>query len=106
MEIISKIVITLLFTIGCLGIIIEGINKSMIEYNKKREQLYNILLEQYQQECKKTDTLYKILFQIRHELSFLKLKDCPEEEFRNIPFEIIDWIDKLEKISKEVDCNE
>ena len=106
MEIIGKIVITLLFTIGCLGIIIEGINKSIIEYSKKRERLYNILLEQYQQERKKTDTLYKILFQIRYELSLLKLKNCPEEEFKNIPFEIIDWIDKLERISNGVDYNE
>ena len=52
-----------------------------------------------QNEQDKTDTLFKIIFHIRKELSLLKLKDCPEEEFRNIPFEIIDWIDKLEEIN-------
>ena len=31
----------------------------------------------------------------------LKLKECPEEEFHNIPLEICDWIEKLDRIRKE-----
>ena len=57
------------------------------------------LLGLYQNEQDKTDTLYRIIFHIRQQLSLLKLKECPEEEFRNIPFEIIEWIDMLEKVN-------
>lgn len=57
------------------------------------------ILELYQNEKDKTDTLYRIIFHIRQELSLLRLKNCPEEEFKNIPFEIIEWIDMLEKVS-------
>ncbi len=57
------------------------------------------ILELYQNEKDKTDTLYRIIFHIRQELSLLRLKNCPKEEFKNIPFEIIEWIDMLEKVS-------
>ena len=50
-----------------------------------------------------TDTLYKMICHIRQQLSLLKLKECPKEEFKNIPFEIIEWIDRLERISNGED---
>ena len=50
-------------------------------------------------DCNRCFKLYRIIFHIRQQLSLLKLKECPEEEFRNIPFEIIEWIDMLEKVN-------
>ena len=83
----------------CCYCISQGINKDLLKKLDKQKQLNKQLLGLYQNEQDKTDTLYRIIFHIRQELSLLKLKECPEEEFRNIPFEIIEWIDKLEKVS-------
>lgn len=106
MEIAIKILITLLFTLSCLGIIIEGINKQLSKETNKQKELNKQIWGLLQNEKQKTDTLYKIIFHIRQQLSLLKLKECPEEEFKNIPFEIIEWIDALERINNgDIDDN-
>ena len=79
--------------------IAAGVNKSIMNSLITQKEITKQTFALLQNEQDKTDTLFKIIFHIRKELSLLKLKDCPEEEFRNIPFEIIDWIDKLEKIN-------
>lgn len=108
-----EIVLLFLFIICCIWCIIFGINSQMakdLNYMKntladKEDELHKQillnkhLLSLYQNEQDKTDTLWKIILHIRQELSLLKLKECPEEEFRNIPFEVIEWIDTLEKSS-------
>lgn len=76
-----------------------GVNKSIMDSLITQKEITKQTLALLQNEQDKTDTLFKIIFHIRKELSLLKLKDCPEEEFRNIPFEIIDWIDRLEEIN-------
>ncbi len=95
--IIINAIIMGLFVILCLCMISEGINHSLEKELNKQKDLNKQLIGLFQNEKSKTDTLYKIIFHIRDELSLLKLKDCPEEEFKNIPFEIIDWIDLLNK---------
>lgn len=99
MEIVIKGLITIIFTGMCCYCISQGINKDLLRDFDKQKQLNKQLLGLYQNEQGKTDTLYRIIFHIRQQLSLLKLKECPEEEFRNIPFEIIEWIDMLEKVS-------
>ena len=84
----------------CCYCISQGINKNLLKELDKQKQLNKQILGLYQNEQDKTDTLYRIIFHIRQELSLLKLKNCPEEEFKNIPFEIIEWIDMLEKVNK------
>lgn len=55
----------------------------------------------YETKCDEVDTLYRIIFQIYKELSLLKLKDCPEEEFKNIALEICYWIEQLMRLKEE-----
>lgn len=102
MEIIIKAIFVSIFVAICLWIISEGINKQLKKELERQKELNKQILSLFQNEQDKSDTLYRIIFHIRNELSLLKLKDCPEEEFKNIPFEIIDWIDLLEKESKGV----
>lgn len=99
MEIIIKALIITIFTGMCCYCISQGINKDLLKELDKQKQLNKQILGLYQNEQSRTDTLYRIIFHIRQQLSLLKLKECPEEEFKNIPFEIIEWIDMLEKIS-------
>lgn len=99
MEIIIKILIITIFTGMCCYCISQGINKDLLKELDKQKQLNKQILGLYQNEQSRTDTLYRIIFHIRQQLSLLKLKECPEEEFKNIPFEIIEWIDMLEKVS-------
>lgn len=105
MEIIIKAITISVFVAICLWIISKGINKQLKKELERQKELNKQILSLFQNERDKSDTLYKIIFHIRNELSLLKLKDCPEEEFKNIPFEIIDWIDFLEKESKGVNDN-
>lgn len=98
MEIVIKGLIITIFTGMCCYCISQGINKDLLKELDKQKQLNKQILGLYQNERDKTDTLYRIIFHIRQQLSLLKLKKCPEEEFRNIPFEIIEWIDTLEKV--------
>lgn len=99
MEIVIKALIITIFTGMCCYCISQGINKDLLKELDKQKQLNKQILGLYQNEQSRTDTLYRIIFHIRQQLSLLKLKECPEEEFKNIPFEIIEWIDMLEKVS-------
>lgn len=99
MEIIIKALIITIFTGMCCYCISQGINKDLLKELDKQKQLNKQILGLYQNEHDKTDTLYKIIFHIRKQLSLLKLKECSEEELKNIPFEIINWIDMLEKVN-------
>lgn len=99
MEIIIEAILVVIFTGICCYCISEGMNKNLLKEIDRQKGLNKQILELYQIERDKSDTLYRIILHIRRELSLLKLKSCPEEEFRNIPFEIINWIDKLEKVS-------
>lgn len=99
MEIIVKGLIIAIFIAMCCYCISQGINRYLLKELDKQKQLNKQILGLYQNEQDKTDTLYRIIFHIRQQLSLLKLKECPEEEFKNIPFEIIEWIDMLEKVS-------
>lgn len=99
MEIIAKGLIIAIFIATCCYCISQGINRDLLKELDKQKQLNKQILGLYQNERDKKDTLYRIIFHIRQQLSLLKLKECPEEEFKNIPFEIIEWIDMLEKVS-------
>lgn len=78
----------------------EGINKCLQEQLVKSTQANKQLLGLYQNEKDKTDTLYKILQHIKSQLSLLGLPECPEEELRNIPYEIVGWIEQLTQIEE------
>lgn len=97
MEIVIKAIIIVIFVGICCFIISEGINQQLQKELVKQKELNKQLLSLFQNEQSKTDTLYKIIFHIRGQLSLLK--ECPKEEFKNIPSEIINWIDMLEKVS-------
>lgn len=100
MEIIIESILATIFIGICCYCISQGINRDLLKELDKQKQLNNQIMALYQNEQDKTDTLWKIILHIRQELSLLKLKECPEEEFRNIPFEIIEWINILEKTGK------
>lgn len=100
MEIIIESILATIFIGICCYCISQGINRDLLKELDKQKQLNNQIMALYQNEQDKTDTLWKIILHIRQELSLLKLKECPEEEFKNIPFEIIEWINILEKTSK------
>lgn len=99
MEIVIKAILITVFIGMCCYCISQGINKELSKETNKQKELNKQVWGLLQNEKQKTDTLYKIIFHIRQQLSLLKLKECPEEEFKNIPFEIIEWIDMLEKVS-------
>lgn len=100
MEIVIEAIIITAFTGMCCYCISQGINKNLIGEINKQKKLNNQIIGLYQNEQSRTDTLWGIILHIRQELSLLKLKECPKEEFKNIPFEIIEWIDMLEKVNK------
>lgn len=99
MEIVIETIMIVIFVGICCYIISNGINKQLQKELSKQRELNKQLINLFQNEQSKTDTLYKIIFHIRNQLSLLKLKDCQKEEFKNIPFEIIEWINLLEKES-------
>lgn len=99
MKIIIEAILLTAFTGMCCYCISQGINKIFQKELKKQKELNKKVWELLQNEKQKTDSLYRIIFHVRQQLSLLKLKECPEEEFKNIPFEIIEWIDMLERIS-------
>lgn len=99
MEIVIKAILLTIFVGLCCYNISQGINKQLEKELNRQKELNKQILGLFQNEQDKTDTLYRIIFHIRQQLSLLKLKKCPEEEFKNIPFEIIEWIDMLEKIN-------
>ena len=97
--IIESLVITIFVGISCYCIS-QGINKRLAKELENQKELNKQFIGLYQNEQSRTQTLWAIIKHIRQELSLLKLKECPEEEFKNIPFEIIDWIDVLEKTDR------
>lgn len=103
MEIVIEAILMTIFTGMCCYCISQGVNKSLLKEVNKQKELNKQVWGLLQNEKQKTDTLYRTIFHIRDELSLLKLKECPEEEFKNIPFEIIEWIDVLEKVSSGED---
>lgn len=96
---ILKVVLIIAFVIVCLWVITAGLEKGLISSNIA---LRNLLTSKE----KESETLYKILKQVHHDLSLLKLKDCPEEEFKNIPYEIIHWLEELIKIKENTTCQD
>ena len=92
--VINAILVTVIIGI-CCNIIIKGIDRYLSNSLEKQIQLNKQLLGLYQNEKDKTDTLYKILQHIKSQLSLLGLSECPEEELKNIPFEIVGWIEQL-----------
>ena len=99
MEIIIESLIITIFVGICCYCISQGINKGLAKELEKQKELNKQFIGLYQNEQSRTQTLWAIIKHIRQELSLLKLKECPEEDFRNIPFEIIEWIDMLEKVN-------
>lgn len=103
MKIVIETIIITIFTGMCCYCIAQGINKDLLRDLNKQKELNKQIWGLLQNEKQKTDTLYRIIFHIKQQLSLLKLKECPEEEFKNIPFEIIEWIDMLEKVNNGED---
>lgn len=84
----------------CCYCISQGINKGLAKELEKQKELNKQFIGLYQNEQSRTQTLWAIIKHIRQELSLLKLKECPEEDFKNIPYEIIEWINVLEKTDR------
>lgn len=94
-----KVVLIIAFVIVCLWVITAGLEKGLISSNIA---LRNLLTSKE----KESEILYKILKQVHHDLSLLKRKDCPEEEFKNIPYEIIHWLEELIEIKENTSCQD
>ena len=75
--------------------IVSEIDEKLLEDNE-------LLANQIQVKDDKNDLLWKIILQVRNELKLTQLKSCPEEEFKNIPAEIIQWINFLEQGTEEI----
>ena len=100
MEIVVKIIFVAIFVAACCFMISEGINKQKQKLLEKQKELNKQIFGLYRNEQDRVDILWKIILHIRQELSLLKLKECPDEELKNIPLEIINWIDLLEKVDR------
>lgn len=85
----KAIIITVIFLVS-LFFIITNLNKKICKDNVDL-QIEN---ENYK---KDNIILAKVIVQIYRELCLLKLKNCPEEEFHNIPLELCDWLENLMK---------
>lgn len=102
MIIINAILMTVFIGI-CLFLISEGINKQLQKSLDKEKELNKQVWNLLQLEKNKTTILYATIDHIKNTLSLLRLKDCPKEEFKNIPLEIVDWIEELQKLGKGED---
>lgn len=91
------VTITFIITI-CVFFIINMIDETILKNNEKLNLLY-------ENEQNKTQTLIAIIHEIRRELRLTQLKECPIEELKQIPKEIIEWIDILDKGTEEI-CQE
>lgn len=91
------VTITFIITI-CVFFIINMIDEAILKNNEKLNLLY-------ENEQNKTQTLIAIIHEIRRELRLTQLKECPIEELKQIPKEIIEWIDILDKGTEEI-CQE
>ena len=97
---IANAILMTIFVGTCLFLISEGINKQLQKNLDKEKEINKQVWNLLQLEKNKTTVLYATIDHIKNTLSLLKLKDCPKEEFKNIPLEIIDWIEELQKVSK------
>ena len=61
-----------------------------------------LLANQFKVQKEKNELLWKIILQVRNELKLTQLKDCPKEELKNIPAEMIQWINFLEQGTEEI----
>lgn len=103
MEIIISAILLTTFVWLCCYNISQGINKSLQSELEKQKELTKEFLNLFHNEQRKTDTLYSIIKHIKSQLSLLGLTECPEEELKRIPFEIVGWIEQLEIVSKGED---
>ena len=83
----TYIFITIMITI-CLWFIITMID--------------NVTLKLYLNEREKSEVLWKIIKHIKQELSLTQMSECPEEELKAIPKELINWIEYLEKGAEDI----
>lgn len=98
----DKIILFLLlfgFVLTCIHLIRRGIVKIVVEENKALLHVINC-------KEKENDLLYRILKQIRKELAMLKFKDCPEEEYKNIPLELLEWLEELFRMREQQDAKD
>lgn len=101
MQIIISAILITIFVGLCCYCISANINKELQQELDKTKKLNNQILTSYQNECIVSDSLYKILKQIKSQLSLLGLPECPEDELKRIPFEIVGWIEQLIMIEEE-----
>lgn len=97
---IIKIILIPIFIVLICCLISEGINKQLQKQLDTQIKFNKQLLGLYQNEKDRTDALYKILKHIKSQLSLLGLPECPIEELKNIPYEIVGWIEQLTKIEE------
>lgn len=88
------------FIICCLWIISEGINQNLEKELKNQKEINKKIIETYQLEHK---AMYDFLKMIKMQLEILKMKNISKEQFKKIPFEVINWIDNLLKQVEEDD---
>ena len=98
MELVVKAIMVTIFVILCCLIISKGINTQLGKERDHQKKLNKEVLNLYQNKQLEVDMLMAVLRHIKEQLLLLKLKDCPLEEYKNIPLEIADWIEKLEQI--------
>lgn len=91
------ILIAIIITI-CLWFIVHMVDKSIINENIALREWVS-LKEQKEQ------ALWNIMKHIQSQLKLTQLKECPIEELKQIPKEMIEWIDELEKETQEI-CQE
>lgn len=84
----AKALLISIFIVICLYFIIHMIDKKTLNRNEQLSDLNKAY-------ARKAELLLKIIYEIQRELKFTQLKDCPKEELRQIPKEIIEWIDEL-----------
>lgn len=65
-----------------------SINKQLLNVISVQQNIINTKVQ-------KEEVFYKILRNIRGQLGFIFIKECPEEEKTEIPKEICNWIDEL-----------
>ena len=91
------ILIAIIITI-CLWFIVHMVDKAIINENIALREWIS-LKEQKEQ------ALWNIMKHIQNQLKLTQLKECPIEELKQIPKEMIEWIDELEKETQEI-CQE
>lgn len=94
----SNYILISIIIVVCLYFIIKMIDTSLLIKISALQEL--IQLKEH-----KEDAFWKILKHIQNELRLTQLKECPIEELKQIPKELIDWIDELERETQKI-CQE